>query len=664
MDETLSPLDFDSLRTLSEEEIARTLQIPEGKIADFARTIMQNPTSTIEPPSVRADSLGRAALAGLGAQTGARDITGGLELDKTIGEGGMGIVRLATQRSLGRKVAVKTLRTGLRTDDATLRLLREAWVTGSLEHPNIVPVYDLGLDAEGSPIIILKRIEGVEWASLINDGAAVKERFGATDLLEYNLRILIQLCNAVSLAHAKRVLHRDLKPENVMIGRFGEVYLVDWGIAVSLVPDPSGRLPLASEAKEMAGTPAYMAPEMLGAMGTLAEQTDVYLLGAILFEILTGAPPHRGANFREMVVSILLSNPDLPRHVPPELADITKKAMSREAAERFQTAEALRGKLEWYLRHRGSLVLSSEAARRLFEMRTLVTTAGDVESRNRLYQLSSEARFGFRQALNACEDNAAASIGLREAIERMIAYELDKGTPEAAAAALAELENPSPELTERVREGLALREEEKKRHAVLEAMGTELDPSIGRRTRLGVSLILASIWTVMPMVTGELYKRWPDVPRQVMYLWSVGILAICALVVRWGRESLWKTAVNRRIIAAGMIMFAAQFLLEVGGNVLGLGIVKTAVLHIFVWFFTTAVVAAFIDKKIWFGVVGMGIGFFVAAVNPAWVWFTMSAVNLLLCLTFRYAWTRPDEDKAYAQARFRREMDSLRGRFK
>src|SRR5688572_21792637 len=198
---------------MSEEEIARTLEMSPASLADFAQTIAANPNSTIEPARARSDALGKIALEGLGEQRNERGVAGGLELGATIGEGGMGVVRSATQRSLGRKVAVKTLRAQTKTEAATLRLLREAWVTGSLEHPNIVPVYDLGLDDDGSPNIVLKHIEGVEWAGVIHDAKAVKERFGASDLFEHNLRILVQLCNAVSLAHSRGILHRDLKPE-------------------------------------------------------------------------------------------------------------------------------------------------------------------------------------------------------------------------------------------------------------------------------------------------------------------------------------------------------------------------------------------------------------------------------------------------------------------
>jgi len=355
--------DVSHLLTLSEDELAHTLEMTPVHFAEIARTVARNPGSTIEPERLRSSAAGKRALEGLGGERSAPGIAGGLDMGLTIGEGGMGIVRIAMQRSLGRKVAVKTLRSKMKNEQATLRLLREAWVTGALEHPNIVPVYDLGLDEDGSPIIVLKHIEGLAWSELIGDAAAVKERFGAVDLLEHNLRILVQLCNAVSLAHSRGVLHRDLKPDNVMIGRFGEVYLVDWGIAVSMNPDPTGRLPLAAEATEMAGTPSYMAPEMLGTSGKLDERTDVYLLGAILHEILVGRPPHLGESFPQIVTSILRSSFAFPDGVPSQLAELASRAMSRSATDRFASADELRKQLEWYLRHRGSLALSAESKR-------------------------------------------------------------------------------------------------------------------------------------------------------------------------------------------------------------------------------------------------------------------------------------------------------------
>lgn len=669
MSETV--LDPAMLETMTDVEIARTLRLNLPEVLDAAETIAQNPTSTIEPARREsADSQGRRALEGLGAERGGHGIASGLDMGATIGEGGMGIVRIATQRALGRPVAVKTLRPDTRSDAATLRLLREAWVTGSLEHPNIVPVYDLGLDDDGTPIIILKRIEGLEWASSIHDSGETKARHGAEDHLEHNLKILVQLCNAVSLAHSRGVVHRDLKPENVMIGRFGEVYLVDWGIAVSLRPDTAGRLPLASEASEMAGTPCYMAPEMLGATGKISERTDVYLLGAILYEILAGEPPHKGT-FKQIVGSILLSNPKFPPGVPVELADIATKAMSRDAADRYASAEELRLRLEWYLRHRGSLALAMEARKRLVEMRAAVASdAADAELRERLYHLFAEARFGFRQAIGACEDAEHAREGLREAIETVVAFELDRGTPEAASAALAELEAPPPDLVERVADALRAREREKKKIARLEEMRADLDPTIGRRTRFAAAGLLATVWTVAPQLGAPLERRHPDPPYWVAYVWTALIVAFGWRIFRWGRESLSKTAVNRRLMAIGGVTFAMQFLLEVGCRLLETPYATSVALHFLVWTFGVAVAAVTLDRRFWAVVPVYMTAFLVVCTHPSWRWHLMSACNFSLLVTFAVAWWRPSEDRprswrqdlAAAAARQRRAERDERSR--
>src|SRR5690606_34487297 len=178
------------------------------------------------------------------------------------------------------------------------KLLEEAWIHGALEHPNIVPVHDIELDSRGRPQVALKRIEGRHWGDLIANPERVASSFRMNDILEWNLRVLAQVCQAVHYAHARGFIHRDLKPENVMIGEFGEVYVGDWGLALALKPDPRGRWPDIETTTDIAGTLAYMAPEMLaGSSHRLGPHTDIYLLGGILYEILTGDVPHRGDSF-------------------------------------------------------------------------------------------------------------------------------------------------------------------------------------------------------------------------------------------------------------------------------------------------------------------------------------------------------------------------------
>ncbi|MBP9208407.1 MAG: hypothetical protein KBG28_30845, partial [Kofleriaceae bacterium] len=158
--------------------------------ATTAETIRAAPTSTIVPAAAAAidavtEALARSAL-------GAGEV---LRIGPTLGEGGMGVVRLAEQVALGRTVAVKSLRPDRRDPASALDLLREAWITGSLEHPNIVPVHHVEADAAGHPVVVLKRIEGTEWSTLLGDADAVRARFGHYDLLAWNLEILLHVCN-------------------------------------------------------------------------------------------------------------------------------------------------------------------------------------------------------------------------------------------------------------------------------------------------------------------------------------------------------------------------------------------------------------------------------------------------------------------------------------
>jgi len=202
---------------------------------------------------------------------------GDIQVTGTLGEGGMGRVLLAEQRSLRREVALKTLKDPAAETVYVDALVREGVVTGHLEHPNITPVHQLGVDASGRPVLVMKRISGVAWSRLLADPEhQAWGTLGAKpdDRLRAHVEILLQVANALALAHSRGVLHRDVKPDNVMIGEFGEVYLVDWGVALELPGDAGPR--------HLVGTPQFLAPEMLDAQLPLGPGTDVYLLGATL----------------------------------------------------------------------------------------------------------------------------------------------------------------------------------------------------------------------------------------------------------------------------------------------------------------------------------------------------------------------------------------------
>ncbi|MCA9607112.1 MAG: serine/threonine protein kinase, partial [Myxococcales bacterium] len=201
----------------------------------------------------------------------------GVDLGPTLGHGGMAIVHLGQQLKLDRAVAVKTLREDRRSPRDVERLLTEARITGRLEHPNIVPIHDIVRGPDGVPRVVLKLIEGDTWAALMRDSDRVKESFSTDAPFEWHLGVLTAVCRALSFAHSRGVIHRDVKPTNVMVGRFGEIYLVDWGIALETDGELGRRV-------ELVGTIAYMAPEQLEADETLlGPWTDTYLLGATLY---------------------------------------------------------------------------------------------------------------------------------------------------------------------------------------------------------------------------------------------------------------------------------------------------------------------------------------------------------------------------------------------
>jgi serine/threonine protein kinase len=237
------------------------------------------------------------------------------EIVAAIGRGGMGTVYLARDRDLDREVALKVVEPG----DLADRMLREARILARLEHPGIVPVHDVGTLPDGRVFYAMKRVRGLR----------LDEHARAIDLTE-RMRVLGRLCEAVAFAHAHGVIHRDLKPENVMVGPFGEVLVMDWGVAkerkAPSPPGPLSHLPPSPPPGEgetahgtVLGTPGYMAPEQeRGDVEAIDERTDVWALGAILAFLLQGEEA-----------------------VPRPLAAIRDRAMAPQPADRYSSVEDL-----------------------------------------------------------------------------------------------------------------------------------------------------------------------------------------------------------------------------------------------------------------------------------------------------------------------------------
>ncbi|MBP9891919.1 MAG: protein kinase [Planctomycetes bacterium] len=302
------------------------------------------------------------------------------EIKREFARGGMGRILLSRDLDVGRDVALKELlpelvsggtRLGTRamgsagggeTDETGERFLREAKVTGQLEHPNIVPVYEIGERDDGNVYYTMKYVRGKTMAARLReirkDDSLSEEQKNAERLKL--LDAFVAMCNAIAFAHSRGVIHRDIKPENVMLGDFGETMLLDWGLArvknqrdFAVKNKPKERN-ISDSLRESAdasktqdgyiiGTPAYMPPEQgRGDQEEVDEKSDIYSLGSVLYEILAGTPPYEGPT-AGLVLQAMLTSAPAPisgknRYAPPELLAVCEKAMAREKKDRFKSA--------------------------------------------------------------------------------------------------------------------------------------------------------------------------------------------------------------------------------------------------------------------------------------------------------------------------------------
>ncbi len=308
----------------------------------------------------------------------------------TINRGGMGVILQARDLRIRRTVAMKVMKTGSQfSRENVLRFIDEAQLTGQLEHPNIVPVYELAIDDQGETFYTMKFVRGITLDDVLRGIRTGNEQMIARYPLGTLLIVFQKVCDAVAFAHAKGVVHRDLKPENIMIGAFGEVLVMDWGLAKNIT---AGRRDSPAEAPVegvsvvakfddlrgfetmnglIVGTPPYISPEQArGELENIDPRSDIYVLGAILYTILTLRPPVEGASVDEVVEKILASKisppasfnivPKSSRHPVPEpapepivfehcpgrripdgLSAVGMKALQLDAAERYQKVEDL-----------------------------------------------------------------------------------------------------------------------------------------------------------------------------------------------------------------------------------------------------------------------------------------------------------------------------------
>ncbi|MEE2829325.1 MAG: bifunctional serine/threonine-protein kinase/formylglycine-generating enzyme family protein [Myxococcota bacterium] len=322
----------------------KTVQVQRRKLSSDDLDAIERLTK----PSFLEDAIGADAEADLVTVTGTR-----YDESQELGRGAMGVVHLARDGDLNRQVALKTLlpseadRPGARA-----RLLREARLGGSLEHPNIIPVYELGRSDDGNPFFTMRRMQGRSLAEILsaqrNGDEEIVSEFGRIRLLT----IFIQICMAAEFAHSRGIVHRDIKPGNIMLGDFGEVQLLDWGIARRVDEEE----PIERRVLSLTGTPGYMAPEQILMKSDVAlHLSDVYALGAILYEMLTLRRPLEDEDPEELMVRCCAEDPVPPskrtpaRGIPVELDEICLMALAREPEQRTPSARQLARNLESFM---------------------------------------------------------------------------------------------------------------------------------------------------------------------------------------------------------------------------------------------------------------------------------------------------------------------------
>ena len=388
------------------QAVPDTITLLEGRGEPASVTAVLNTLGVALPPTLQPSSPGgpRTAAGPDTASDPERCVSlGRFQLLGELGRGGMGRILEARDPEIRRNVAVKVIVDPTRVGEAQLaRFVAEAQITGQLQHPNIVPVHEMGVTPQGDLFFVMKKVEGRSLRQVL---AALRDGDESTTKEWSRTRLLhafIQVCNAVAYAHDRGVLHRDLKPDNVMLGPFGEVLVMDWGVA-RLVGDTTEVLARESiERTTVArtmdgaaiGTPGFMSPEQgLGELHKLDGRSDVWSLGAVLYEVLTLQPAYTGPNVYAVMYAAVGGLPKDPRaraperNVPEEIAQVCLQALAREREDRFATATELATAVEAFLagskRREAALRHVAEAEAAWARYGALATEREELEAREK-----------------------------------------------------------------------------------------------------------------------------------------------------------------------------------------------------------------------------------------------------------------------------------------
>ncbi len=412
------------MRGLSEEELEQYESERSGKSTAVVEGGSNYPNSTQIWSKTSGAGLDETLKIRSGQVSGDSHITSESTDDKAdyqivekLAEGGMGTIYVASQTSLDREIAIKTLKPLKPREQKTYQsqgrlgqvakqrremFLSEALVTANLVHPHIIPIHDLCETDDAAPFYVMKRVRGIPWDEKITEMTQ-----------EENLEVLHKICDAMAYAHHNGVINRDLKPENIMLGEFGEVLVLDWGLAIP--SSVSDRQRFASPSAAFgAGTPAYMSPELwAGPADAIGTWSDIYLLGAILFEVVAGFAPHAfpdpdpdaGASALWVIIdNVVRENTIRETDVAGELLDIALRAMAADPQERYSSVLEFQEAIRNYEHHEESRRLADRAAE----------TLHDSNSDQNGYEPFQKAAALYEESCNVWTENSDARNSLRE----------------------------------------------------------------------------------------------------------------------------------------------------------------------------------------------------------------------------------------------------------
>jgi serine/threonine protein kinase len=354
------PIDIANSATLTQDSLANGATLIAGSVAPPISTSSVN-------ASLRTTVLPRLEIVGAGA-TPQLVADGKLryELSHSLGEGGAGEVVKARDNDIDRDVAIKRMRSELQGSQVMLlRFAEEIRTVGRLEHPNIVPIHDVGVHPNGEYYFVMKYVHGETLESIIERLVAGDAAYHAKYDFERRVEIMMGVLEAIAFAHSKRIIHRDIKPANVMIGPYGEVMVMDWGLARGIAgaepalhahpsPDSSGgRKLFQTQVGTLLGTPAYMSPEQ--ARGeALDERSDIYGLCVMFYELLSLCHPHGGKQTLETMLEAVKAEPiphalgqstKVQAPVPADLSWFLERGLRKNKGARYQSVDEMIARL-------------------------------------------------------------------------------------------------------------------------------------------------------------------------------------------------------------------------------------------------------------------------------------------------------------------------------